>query len=504
MAQPDHDLGDILLLTVTTEALENCEVLMTVEVDEKRTDRLLQSAARRISRQVRIPGFRPGKAPYNVIVRRMGEEVVRNEALEDLGQSVFKEALEQAELEPYAQASLEDVTWDPLVMKARVPTAPVVELGDYRAMRLEVEPVEVSEEEVNETLEDLRREQAVWNPVERPAQLGDQVTMSVKEQAEDQVLAEQENVEYELTEVDEGSPGADLTTPLVGLSAGEEKEFSVSYPEDADPRYAGKEVTVSVEMHSVKEIELYPLDDDFAQSVGDFDTLEQLKENLREDIHQRKQRDADNELGQQALEQLIEDADRVDWPLVLEDEEIDQALDEQDRRLQQSGLNLENYLTIQKKTRDELREEFRPSVQERLRRSLVLGKFVELEGLSVEGHEITNQIDRMSLMAGEQGTEMRDALATPDGVRYVANDLITSKATERLVQIVKGEAEAEEETEAEEIETGIEMEAEAAAEVEIEADEEEIETEKEKETEEVEEIEAETEAEADTDTVASG
>jgi trigger factor len=257
-------------------------------------------------------------------------------------------------------------------------------------------------------------------------------------------------------------------------------------------------------MHSVKEIELYPLDDDFAQSVGDFDTLEQLKENLREDIHQRKQRDADNELGQQALEQLIEDADRVDWPLVLEDEEIDQALDEQDRRLQQSGLNLENYLTIQKKTRDELREEFRPSVQERLRRSLVLGKFVELEGLSVEGHEITNQIDRMSLMAGEQGTEMRDALATPDGVRYVANDLITSKATERLVQIVKGEAEAEEETEAEEIETGIEMEAEAAAEVEIEADEEEIETEKEKETEEVEEIEAETEAEADTETVASG
>ena len=450
------------MLTVTTEALENCEVLMTVEVDEKRTDRLLQSAARRISRQVRIPGFRPGKAPYNVIVRRMGEEVVRNEALEDLGQSVFKEALEQAELEPYAQASLEDVTWDPLVMKARVPTAPVVELGDYRAMRLEVEPVEVSEEEVNETLEDLRREQAVWNPVERPAQLGDQVTMSVKEQAEDQVLAEQENVEYELTEVDEGSPGADLTTPLIGLSAGEEKE-----------------------MHSVKEIELYPLDDDFAQSVGDFDTLEQLKENLREDIHQRKQRDADNELGQQALEQLIEDADRVDWPLVLEDEEIDQALDEQDRRLQQSGLNLENYLTIQKKTRDELREEFRPSVQERLRRSLVLGKFVELEGLSVEGHEITNQIDRMSLMAGEQGTEMRDALATPDGVRYVANDLITSKATERLVQIVKGEAEAEEE-----------------AEIEIEADEEEIETEQ--EAEEVEEIEAETEAEADTETVASG
>jgi trigger factor len=446
----DHNLGDIPLLKVITDPLENCEVLMTVEVDEQQTEKLLKSAAQRISKQIRIPGFRPGKAPYRIIVQRVGEEAVRNEALEDLSQSVFKRALEQAELEPYALASMEDISWDPLVMKVRVPVAPVVELGDYHQMRLEVEPVEVSESEVDQALEELQEENAVRTPVERPAQLGDLVTMAVKEQAGDEVLAENENVEYELVEIDEDNPGPDLSTPLIGMSAGDEKEFAVTYPETVeDDRYAGKEVTVSVKVYSVKETELYPLDDDFAQTVGDFDTLQELKENLTEDIRQRKERQSDNELGQEALEQLIESAERVEWPKALEDEEIDQALSEQDRRLQQSGLNLETYLVMQKKTREQLGEEFRPAVQDKVRRSLVLGKLIELEDLSIAGHEVTGQIDRLSMLAGERGTELRQALSAPDSMRHIANDLLTSKALDRLVQIVKGEEiEAQTETEA--------------------------------------------------------
>ncbi len=449
------------MLKVTTESLENCEVLMTVEVDEQQTDKLLKAAAQRISKQVKIPGFRPGKAPYRMMVRRVGEETVRDEAMEDLSQSVFKQALEQAELEPYAPASMEDVSWDPLVMKVRVPVAPIIELGDYRALRMEAEPVEVSEAEVDEALKNLQEEYAVWNPVERPAQLGDMVTMAVKEQIGEDVLGDEENVEYELAEKEEDGSGPDLTTPLLGLSAGDEKEFSLTYPQSfSDSRYAGKEVAVSVKVHGVKEKEIYPLDDDFAQTVGDFDTLQELKEKLTEDIRQQKEREADDELSQEALKQLLEDAERIEWPKVLEEEEIDQMLSEQDRKLQQSGLNLDTYLSIQKKTREQLREEFRPAAQERLRRSLALSKLVELEDLSVAGHEVSGQIDRLSLMAGERGSELRQALATPDNVQYIVNDLLTSKALERLVQIVKGEAETE---------TGAEADIEVEAETETEA-----------------------------------
>ncbi len=462
------------MLNITTDPLENCEVLMTVEVDEKQTDKLLKAAAGRISRQVRIPGFRPGKAPYRVIVQRFGEEVIRNEALEDLSKSVFEQALEQADVEPYASASLEDITWDPLVIKVRVPVAPVLELGDYRALRMEVEPVEVTEAEIEGALEELKDEYATWNPVERPAQLGDLITMSIQEQVDDRVLAENENVEYELTEVDEEDAGPDLTTPLIGLSTGDEKEFNVTFPETAnDPRYAGQEVTISVKVHSVKEKETYPLDDDFAQMVGDFDTFEQLKEKLTEDIRRRKQREADSELGEDAFKRVIENAERIEWPQVLEEEELDQALEEQDRRLQQNGLSLETYLSMQKKTREDLREEYRPAVQERLRRSLVLGKLIELEDISVEGHEITDQIDRMSILAGGQGADLRESLTAPDSLKYIASDILTAKVRGRLVQIVKGEAEEEidEDTEIDtEKEEKEETEAEAKVEIEEETD----------------------------------
>jgi trigger factor len=431
------------LLKVATDSLENCEVLMTVEVDEEQTDKLLKAAAQRISKQVKIPGFRPGKAPYRMVVQRFGEDAVRDEALEELSKSVFQEALKQAELEPYAPAAMEEISWAPLVMKVRVPTAPVVELGDYRALRLETEPVEVSQAEIDQALAGMQKEYAEWNPVERPAQPGDAITMAAKERAGDELLAENEHVEYELAEVSPGSPGPDLTTPLLGLAAGDQKEFTVTYPPDAqDPRYAGREVTITVKVHGVKEKKLYPLDDDFAQMVGDFDSLEQITEKLSQNIRQQKQREADEKLGQEALKQVVEAAIRLEWPKVMEEEEIDAALNDQDRQLRKSGLNLDTYLSMQKKTRDQLRAELRQGAQERLRRALVLSKLIELENLSVAGHEVSGQINRLSMLAGERGDALRQALTTPDSVRYIANDLLTAKVIERLAQIVKGQAEA--------------------------------------------------------------
>jgi len=427
------------LLNVITEPLENCEVLMTVEVDEEETDKLLKAAAQRISKQARIPGFRPGKAPYSMIVRRFGEETVHEETMTDLSQSVFKRALEQVKLEPYAPASMEEVAWNPLVMKVRVPVAPVVELGDYRALRLEVEPVEATEAEIETELKRLQEEYAKLTPVEFPAQLGNVVTMDIEQRAGDERLDQNKDVEYELVEVkDEAQP--DLTTPLIGVAAGDEKEFTVTYPETyRDARYAGKEVTVAVKIHAVKDKEIFPLDDDFAQMVGDFGTLQQLKDKLAEDIRQRKQRLADGQLADKALKELTASV-KVEWPKELEEKEIDQVLARQERELRRSGLSMDTYLSMQKKTREELREEVRPKTREQLRESLVLSKLVELENLSIASHEVVGQIDRLSSMAGEQQAVLRQALTTPDNVQYIMTDLLTAKAMERLAQIVKGEA----------------------------------------------------------------
>jgi len=273
-----------------------------------------------------------------------------------------------------------------------------------------------------------------------------------------------DDVEYELVESGEEDSGPDMTTPLIGLSSGDEKAFTISYPEAFDnPRYAGKDVTVAVKVHSVKEKEVYPLDDDFAQTVGDFDTLEQLKEKFTADLHADKQRAADSTLAQKALENLVANAKRIEWPKVLEEESLDQALDERDRELQQRGLSLDVSLSMQKKSREELREELRPTIQDQLRRSMVMSKLVELEDLSVAGHELSAQVERLSMMAGERSTELQRALSTPANLQHIASDLLTSKTLDRLVQIVKGEAGNEDKADAAASET-------ADAEAEIEPD----------------------------------
>ncbi len=159
-------------LTFTTEPMENRQLALNVEVDQARVDQQLRKAARKLAGEYRIPGFRKGKAPYSIIVQYLGEQTLYNEILDDLGQEIYREALEQTEIEPYGQASLEDVSFGPLTYKLVIPLAPEIDLGDYRAVRVEEEPVEVDEEAVSAQLESYQEQYSGWQEVERASQYG--------------------------------------------------------------------------------------------------------------------------------------------------------------------------------------------------------------------------------------------------------------------------------------------------------------------------------------------
>jgi trigger factor len=271
---------------VTTEVLERCETLLTVEVEPKQEQKMLQQAAKRIAREVNIPGFRPGKAPYNVIVRRFGLDVVQQEAIEKSADKLIQEALAEVEITPYAQIGLDNIDWEPLTIKLKVPTEPKVEIGDYRETRLEFEPVTVTDEDIEKELKDIQEQNASWAPVERGAEIGDMIDISVVEKDGDEVLEERESEEFVLEDPEEheGHDHPDMTTPLLGLSADEEKTFTLTYSDDYDnDTYAGKEITFEVKVNAVKQKEVDPIDDEFAQSFSDFDTLEELKA----DIHRQ-------------------------------------------------------------------------------------------------------------------------------------------------------------------------------------------------------------------------
>ncbi len=166
------------MLNVQTEHLENHTARLTVELEAERVEQAMRQAARRISKKSRIPGFRPGKAPYNVVLNLFGREYVLGEAIDDLGNSIYREALEAADVDPYAPGNLEDVEDNGLKLIFVVPKRPTVDLGDYRALRFEETPEEITDKTVNDAMEHIRQSEALVEPVERPAALGDMVTFS--------------------------------------------------------------------------------------------------------------------------------------------------------------------------------------------------------------------------------------------------------------------------------------------------------------------------------------
>jgi trigger factor len=438
-------------LEIKTEPLENCEVLMTMELDPKQTDQLLKKAARRISRKVQVPGFRPGKAPFNVVVQRFGLEAVQEEALEEID-FLYKEALEKVEFEPSGPGQLEEVLeWAPLKIAVRIPVQPEVELGSYRDLRLQYPAVEVDEEKVEQTLKELQAKHTDWQAVERPAQMGDRATCAVQEYADGELVVDDPEASLLLAEGEPVSHIADISTHIVGMTVGQEKEFTLQYPDHADYEdLAGEEVEVHLRLFQVEEGTVPPLDDDLAQLTGDFDTLQELRDSVRQQLRDEAQREADNRLGEEALEKVIENAERLAYPPLMLEEEIDNVLEEHDRRLQRDNFSLEAWLKVEGKTEEEFRQEMRPVAEQRLRRSLVIVRLAELEKLKVSPEEVAQRMTALVIAAGEQGPALQEALATPEGLRLMMGNAMTAKVKGRLAAIARGEAPALDELDEEE------------------------------------------------------
>jgi trigger factor len=426
-------------LEVTAERLENCQVELTIEVDEERVEQELRRVARRISKRRRIPGFRPGRAPYDAVLRFFGKDALYREVLDDLGQAVFKEALEKEDIEPFAQAELMDVQLEPMVLKMVVPVAPIVELGDYRQLRLTPPEVTVGDEEVETALKSIQAQYGQWQPVERPAQLDDQVIVDIESSVEGEVvLSNQEQALLLKAESSYPLPG--FNEQIVGMVISEDREFALTYPQNlANEKLAGKESHFKVHLHDIKKLMLPELDDDLAKTVGDFETFDDLKAKVRESLEAEAEREAESRFTSEVLTATVERA-HIEFPPVLLERELDSLLEEQDRALsQREGLNLDNWLEINKKSKEEYRDELRPRAVERLKWGLALGKVAELEGVTVEEEGVEAEIERMSSAFGEQADKVRDVLSSPDSMRSIASDLLTNKALQRLVAIARGE-----------------------------------------------------------------
>ncbi len=424
-------------MKVTTERLDNCQIDLIIEVDAAEIDKKMRETARKISRRFAIPGYRKGKAPFYAVVRTFGREAIQQQLLEEVGDRWYEEALEQIDYEPYDIGQLQKVEWDPFRMVVRLPIAPEVELGDYRSVRVPFEKPEITDEQVEQELAKYQEQFASWVPVERPARMGDQVVLDMRGTVGETEVMNNEDYEM-LLEEDVSYPMPGFHEQIVGMAPGEEKTFTLIMPtEGEDPEVAGKEATITVKVHSVKEKDVPPLDDDLALMVGDYDTLDDLKAATRESLESEALQEAEDRYAEKVLDAVME-ISRIEYPPQAIDREAEILVNRMEANLRLSGITMERFLAMLGKTREAYKQDLYPTAEKRLRKRLVLVRIAEEEQLTVEEEEIDAEIAR--LRTSLDNPEDLRFLETAQGRKAVADDLLITRAHELLVRIASGEA----------------------------------------------------------------
>ncbi len=434
-----------MTLKIHSEEDSERQLKVTVDVPEERVQAQMHRTARSLAKRVRIPGFRQGKVPYNVLVNRVGEQALRADAIEEMIEPVFMEALEEIGEQPYRQPTLDDVEFEPLTLKLTVPLEPTVVLGDYRSIRKEIAEVEVAEEALETALEQLRGSFQELEEVDRPAEVGDMVTLTgegkIVEEGGDIIWSEQES--DLVLDPDKTLPDLPFVENIVGLSAGDDAEFSVSFPDEhEDEELAGKEVAFTISVSKVQNRTLPDLDDDLARQAGEYESLDELSEAMEEQLLEQAKSNARNELLDDWVEELLKDAQIVFPPAVVESELDTMVKDFQDQ-ITRSGWQWEDFLKLQGESVESLRENWKEGATNRIERGLVLREFSQLEHLEVNASDVDEMLEQRISQYGENvelQEQLRNVLSQGQGLESMRNDILMEKIVDRIEAVITGNA----------------------------------------------------------------
>ena len=444
-------------MKIETELRDDHQMKVVAEFEPDVLEKYKHQAARKLSTRGKIPGFRPGKAPYEVVVRMYGEEAITDEAKGLLVDDNYPKILDEAKINPAAPGALEEISeTEPIKATFLVPLEPTVELGDYQALRKDYAVEPVSEAKVDEFIERMRKNYATAEPSTNPAATGDLVY--VKLDAKITHPAEGENAEV-LKEsplqlvIGENDPEEnDFPYPgfgenLIGLGENGEKTFTYTYPEDSKyDRLRGKEVEFHALVESVKTLQLPELNDEFAQSVGDFENIAKLREMVRVQLESQAKTDYENGYFDELINQLVAGATVKFAPQTLE-HEMEHVVESIQQDLAQQHMELETYLKTLKKEKDAwMEEEVKPAAQKRLERSLVLDELARAEKVEVGNEELQKEIEQVvtEMQYGTDPKKLQKDLRSERFANAVAMEaatrLLNRKVLDSLKEIATGKA----------------------------------------------------------------
>lgn len=422
------------MLKTEVEHLESNKVALKVEVPSEEVKTAYNNFYKSASRYVNIPGFRKGKIPRNVIAKYVGPEIIKEHVEEELLKKAYPEAVKEADLHPVGEYEIEESELTenaPYVFKAVFEVRPRIEELKYTGLSAKVTKEKVTDESVKKVLTQLQ-DQYSTNKVIEDGQVedGDYITADVQvfcEGEKDNELSEENSTHRVSTE--DRFYGA-----CIGMKNGETKEYEVKIDSDdeKDSKYFGKTLNYKVKLISFSRPEKPGLDDEFAKKLGEFDTMEDLKKKIKSDLEQRSEEDAKARAHESIIDQLIE-SHPIDVPETMIQETIDFFIEGLDRRWQQYGTNIKDYLRNSNQDMDDFRESFRERAIKQAKTILFMDEIGKRENISVSDEDYRNEIDKRAGDYGMPVENLLEVLSKNDGESNVRFSLKTDKINDFLL-----------------------------------------------------------------------
>ncbi|HEY4376562.1 MAG TPA: trigger factor, partial [Acidimicrobiales bacterium] len=417
----------------TVEPLEGNKVKLSVEVDAAEFETAIDDAFKRIAREVRVPGFRPGKAPRKLLEARIGSDVARGEALEQSLPDYYAEAVREHDVDVIAAPEI-DITdgreSGPVAFDAVVEVRPKITVGGYASLRITVESPDATDEEVEERVDRLREGFAALEEADRPAADGDHVTIDISGTQDGEPLAGLTADDY-LYEVGSASIGPELDDNLRGAKPGDILEFTADHPDPDED-----EVSFRVLVKDVKEKVLPAADDAWASEASEFDTIEELRADLRKRLEMVKRIQGQMALQQKTAEALAELVDE-EVPEALVNAEMQQRLEDFAMRLQAQGATLDQYFASSGQDQESFVEELRGTATEGVKVDLALRAVAEAEAIEPTEEDLEAEYAQVAERVGQDVDEVRTQFERNEQVSAVRSDLRKRKALEWIVERVE-------------------------------------------------------------------
>ena len=422
-------------LTVSVDRQPGSLVELSVEAPATEVDTAVQQALRRLAGRVRLPGFRPGKAPAHLVERAVGWDTVRQEAADKLIPTLYLRALAQAGVEAVGDPEELNVAdferGKPVTFTVKVTVKPEIDLGDYTSIRVEDEKTEITDEKLATALEEVRKGHSeLVDVTDRPAQAADIVTATLSMTRDGEVVAEPEDRDVELDR-ERVLPG--LVEGILGLGVDESASPEVTLPEDySREELQGATVTFNITVKRIRERVLPPLDDSLAVLDKHGETLDELREHYRTVLTETAER-IDRERYEAQVLTAFRDSISFDVPEVMIEREIDRQLRDTEMRLAQAGMRFDKYLEYTGQTIEKLRGEAREPAVMRVKLELVLDAIATAEGIEVDHSQVEREVERL---AGGRKLSHEDRHRLEHAAE---RDLRYRGAAERAVEIARGE-----------------------------------------------------------------